>query len=418
MRRLFALALLTACADAATTDSGVDGDVDDTQDIVPGLPFEIVDTDQAECYDTEAKTGCPAWGEALAGQDAMVDGLAPAYEDDGDGTVIDWNTGLVWQQEQLDGIAWSDADGICSDLDLGGRTDWRVPSTKELYSLILYSGATGTADPSGDLPADAVPYIDSDVFDWRYGTEAGGHRYIDVQFISTTVYVSSVFADDEGVEAGQEAFFGVNYADGRIKGYPTETGEWQLRCVAGNADYGTNDLSDNGDGTVVDAATGLQWQQGDSVEGMDWVDALASCEDLTLAGHDDWRLPNAKELQSIVDYTRSPDTAGSAAIDPVFEATAITNEDGFEDWGWYWSSTTHLDGMVPGTDAIYVTFGQALGFMEGPSSGEELYLDVHGAGSQRGDPKTGDAADYPRTHSPQGDVQRVFNLVRCVRDTE
>ena len=36
-------------------------------------------------------------------------------------------------------------------------------------------------------------------------------------------------------------------------------------------------------------------------------DALAYCESLTLAGHADWRLPSAKELQSIVDYTHAPD---------------------------------------------------------------------------------------------------------------
>ena len=58
---------------------------------------------------------------------------------------------------------------------------------------------------------------------------------------------------------------------------------------------------------------------------MNWEDALAYAEDLDLAGYRDWRLPNAKELQSIVDYTRSPDTTSSAAIDPLFSASAITN---------------------------------------------------------------------------------------------
>ena len=43
-------------------------------------------------------------------------------------------------------------------------------------------------------------------------------------------------------------------------------------------------------------------------------------------------------------------------------------------------------------------------------------LDVHGAGAQRSDPKAGDPADYPVGHGPQGDVIRIFNYVRCVRD--
>jgi len=43
-------------------------------------------------------------------------------------------------------------------------------------------------------------------------------------------------------------------------------------------------------------------------------------------------------------------------------------------------------------------------------------MDVHGAGSQRSDPKIGDPNDWPHGHGPQGDVIRIFNFVRCVRD--
>ena len=76
--------------------------------------------------------------------------------------------------------------------------------------------------------------------------------------------------------------------------------------VRGNKDYGKNDFVNNADGTVTDYATGLTWQQKDSGDGMYWEDALSYCENLELAGRDDWRLPSAKELQSILDYTRSP----------------------------------------------------------------------------------------------------------------
>jgi hypothetical protein len=49
-------------------------------------------------------------------------------------------------------------------------------------------------------------------------------------------------------------------------------------------------------------------------------------------------------------------------------------------------------------------------------NGGVTIIDVHGAGCQRSDPKTGDLADYPSSgHGPQGDVQRVFNHVRLVR---
>jgi Protein of unknown function (DUF1566) len=192
-----------------------------------------------------------------------------------------------------------------------------------------------------------------------------------------------------------------------------------FRCVRDGESYGQNDFIDQGDGTIADEATGLTWMQGDSgslsagdlSDGtFDWPDALAFCEELELSGYDDWRLPNAKELQSIVDYGRSPDTTSSAAIDPLFETTPITNELGVSDFAYYWTSTTHLDGKILGTDAAYVSFGEAIGQMNG------VTMDVHGAGAQRGDPKTGDRADFPQLGmGPQGDARRVFNLVRCVR---
>jgi hypothetical protein len=50
---------------------------------------------------------------------------------------------------------------------------------------------------------------------------------------------------------------------------------------------------------------------------MDRSEALEYCEDLTLVGNGDWRLPDAHDLQSIVDYSRSPDATSSAAIDPI-----------------------------------------------------------------------------------------------------
>jgi hypothetical protein len=43
-------------------------------------------------------------------------------------------------------------------------------------------------------------------------------------------------------------------------------------------------------------------------------------------------------------------------------------------------------------------------------------VDVHGAGAQRSDPKAGDPKMFPHGHGPQGDVVRIKNFVRLVRD--
>ncbi|MDP3444611.1 MAG: hypothetical protein Q8T08_17265 [Ignavibacteria bacterium] len=46
------------------------------------------------------------------------------------------------------------------------------------------------------------------------------------------------------------------------------------------------------------------------------------------------------------------------------------------------------------------------------------WIDVHGAGAQRSDPKTGDPADYPFGLGPQGDAIRIYYYVRLVRKIE
>jgi hypothetical protein len=159
---------------------------------------------------------------------------------------------------------------------------------------------------------------------------------------------------------------------------------------------------------------------------MNWEQALAYAANLKGG----WRLPNAKELQSIVDYSRSPDTTGSAAINPIFNCTTITNEAGNVDYPFYWTSTTHASTMGGGT-AVYLAFGRASGWPSGmmgmgggpgrggrpssPGGGSPRFADVHGAGAQRSDPKSGDPADYPHGRGPQGDVVRIYNYIRCVR---
>lgn len=184
--------------------------------------------------------------------------------------------------------------------------------------------------------------------------------------------------------------------------------------VRGNTGYGQNSFVDNRDGTITDNATSLMWAQNDNGTGLNWEEALAWLETQKAAaylGYGDWRLPNAKELQSIVDYSRSPDTTGSAAIDPLLNVTSITNETGEADYPFYWTGTTHANwSETSGGFGAYVAFGRAMGYMDG------AWTDVHGAGAQRSDPKAGNPADYPTGNGPQGDAIRIYNYVRLVRD--
>ena len=401
---LMALIVLLLGVVLSCSNSGGGGD-DDTSgdDDATKVDYPVVDTNQSKCYDATTVIACDS---GFNGQDAQYDGYQPAFHDNGDGTVTDLVTGLMWQKDPGDKMTYDEAVAGADGFNLAGYDDWRLPTIKELYSLIWFSGV----DPhvEGTDTSGLIPFIDTNYFVFHYGDTSAGQRIIDSQWATSNIYESTVMG-------GQQCFFGVNFADGRIKCYPTSdiniSGGYYVLYVRNTGAYAANDFADNGDGSVTDAATGLMWQQSDSGEGMIWEDALNYCENLDLAGHDDWRLPNAKELQSIVDYTRSPDTTSSAAIDLLFSCTSITNEAGVADYPFYWSSTTHAkpDSGHEGEHAVYVSFGRAMGYMFGH------WIDVHGAGAQRSDPKIGDPADYPEGNGPQGDAIRIFNYVRCVR---
>jgi len=85
----------------------------------------------------------------------------------------------------------------------------------------------------------------------------------------------------------------------------------------------------NGDGTVTDASTMLIWQQ-QTAGPMTWEAAISYCEDLSLGGHDDWRLPNENELQSLIDYTHYYPAIDTAAFPGTIPST-------------YWSSTVLIN---------------------------------------------------------------------------
>jgi hypothetical protein len=353
------------------------------------------DTGEENVYNDQTMMSKTVPGKAFYGQDGDYSTNPMAFSDNGDGTITDLNTGLMWMKN-LDGkMTWEEAVAYAEDFSYAGYDDWRLPTIKELYSLIDFSGDT-----------TETPYINTDYFEFHWGDETG-ERQIDSQYATSTIYESTTML-------GNTTMFGVNFADGRIKGYPISK-TFYVMLVRGDGTYGVNNFVDNGDGTVTDLATGLMWMTYDSgallgEDGkMDWENALSWAENLSYAGYDDWKLPDAKELQSIVDYSRSPDTTDSAAIDPIFQTTAITNLAGDTDYGFYWTSTTHVEGNKM-SSAVYIAFGRGMGEMNG------IVNDVHGAGAQRSDPKSGDSDDYPSSgHGPQGDVQRVYNLVRAVR---
>jgi len=105
------------------------------------------------------------------------------------------------------------------------------------------------------------------------------------------------------------------------------------------------------DDTVTDTCTGLTWQRDQAdlngngmtwtheADETDWCAALDYCENdlntLEYGGLTGWRLPNVRELHSIVDYSRFavPASITEGAMNPVFAGLR----------GIYWSSTSNTD---------------------------------------------------------------------------
>ena len=268
------------------------------------ISYKIVDTAQTKCYDSTSGTEKTC---SNTGYDSDYSGNQPSYIVSNSGNIVTDNvTSLMWTQSSDidgDGIttdiddkkSYDDAVSYCSALSLDGYDDWRLPDIKTLYSLIQFSGE----DPSGYNGTDTsslITFLDSN-FDRAFGDESNSERIIDGQYATTTKYVSTTMNGDETI-------FGVNFIDGRIKGYPLEMQgsdkRFYVLCTRGEENYGKNNFANNDNGTITDNATALMWEQNDT-KSTDFENAIEICETSTTAGYDNWRLPNAKELQSMLN---------------------------------------------------------------------------------------------------------------------
>jgi len=104
------------------------------------LNYPIVDTGQTTFYDNDSIIQKPDHNDTFYGQDANYEGLQPNYQNNSDGTITDLNTGLTWQKMMQEKMTYEEALQAAESLELGGYDDWRIPTIKELYSLIIFTG--------------------------------------------------------------------------------------------------------------------------------------------------------------------------------------------------------------------------------------------------------------------------------------
>ena len=348
---------------------------ENTNQKIAGKNYVLPTTGQVKAFDNVGKTITNLKpGDALYGQDGNYQkGQKMSFTDNGNGTVTDNVTGLMWAQEQsAESQDWAETDAYTKNLKLGGYTDWRMPSIKELWSI---------RDQSSGWP-----YLDTTYF---HLVSKDGAEQREQHTWSSNFYLVNT------PESTKRVAFIVNDWTGHIKALD---GRRYVRAVRGGT-YGVNDFVDNKNNTITDKATGLMWSKNDSKKGMNWEEALSYAENSTEAGYSDWRLPNVKELQSIVDYS-----GVFPALDTkFFNISGITDEAGNADFPYFWTSTSAGSEKVSGMYfADYVAFGYAVGH-----DGK----DIHGAGAVRFDTKIKDGP-------AKENEERINNYVRLVRDAK
>jgi len=298
----------------------------------------VPDSGQTKCYNNTVEIPCPISGQPFYGQAAnysinpmsytKLDGSGNALPDSAEkwSMVKDNVTGLIWEVKTDDGTindkdktyTWYDPTdpnpGSQNDVmntkdfidglnisHFGGYGDWRMPTVRELGSIIEYN------IPGRNVNADYFPNTQPSSY-W-----------------SSTTYAYYPFYA-----------WGVSFSDGHDD-YSRKTYYKPARAVrgglpgssSGNTPIAPGGYAVNNDGTVTDASTGLMWQQNGPSDNMTWEQALAYCEGLNLGDYRDWRLPAKKELRSLVDFSR---------YNPSINTTYFPDTN----LSFYWSSTTDL----------------------------------------------------------------------------
>ena len=220
----------------------------------------------------------------------------PRFVINRDGTVTDTLTGLMWLQDAASlGSNWNQCRDYCETLDFAGHDDWRMPSMTEMRSIVhwgmpknrRFSDTTGTAPWS-----EGDPFIGlSDVSKLWTTTPYWGDRY---QVMRKDAWAEGQTPDTPFLDV-----------------WPVRTASRQAPAPVPNTeDWPRPRFTDMNDGTVRDNLTDLTWTKDAFVGGaqVTWWAARNACENLELAGHEDWRLPNVNEMLSLLDW-RWPDGA-------------------------------------------------------------------------------------------------------------
>ncbi len=234
------------------------------------------------------------------GEDADYSINVPSFEVNGDGTVLDTVTGLMWQQADGGEMTVESAEVYVDTLTLAGHTDWRLPTAHEAFSIMDLAHNNPALDPDAFAPTVAEYWWSSD------------HQANDANRIWVTNAGGGIgnHLKSETISAGGVKRFHVRAV--RDMSAPDTLPSQFIHLQNGFA---------------TDTLTGLTWQRAHCPDTLSWENALVYADTLTVGGFTDWRLPNIKELRSICDV---------ALIAPCLDGGVFSNEGARK----YWSSTT------------------------------------------------------------------------------
>lgn len=310
-------------------------------DLVVGLPDLNFYYGWSDC----SSRGCPprtgqkqCWspsGELIACADTGQDGAiqagvplpSPRFTDNGDGTVTDRLTGLIWLKDadRFGEINWERAlentrslsSGSCGLTDGSKAGDWRLPNIRELFSLIDY----GAADPI--IPAEhPFTNVRSSIY-WTSTTLAAAPTlaWMMTLGIGPTVFDLKINANrmwpvrgksTRIAQTGQKNCYNPKDLNlfNPFEFFPCE-GTGQDGEIQSGVPWPNPRFTDNGDGTVTDDLTSLVWLKNANPFGLrTWEQALKECNSLSSGSYGltdgskagDWRLPNIREIEGLVDY--------------------------------------------------------------------------------------------------------------------
>jgi quinol monooxygenase YgiN len=292
---------------------------------VVGTVARVAQTGQKRCWNTRGAridcTGTGQDGEKQAGEAWPT----PRFSDNRDGTVTDNLTGLVWLQDadRFGEVTWdaalTNAKGLASGrrglMDGSVAGDWRLPTIRELFSLIDYD----TADPI--IPA-GHPFMN--VRSAIYWTSTSLAAAPSLAWMMTLGIAPTVF----DLKTNANRMWPVRKGEitrvaqtGQMQCW--DTGGHVIPCAGTGQDgefqagapWPDPRFTDNRDGTVTDNLTGLIWTKNANPFGWrTWEQALRDCNDLASGGIEgltdgsvarEWRLPNIREIESLVDYNNT-----------------------------------------------------------------------------------------------------------------